>query len=55
MALCIYHGGDTGFEEKDAIMEYLKEIDHKRYTVIVSDFYNRPNCPPIFVGIKRDR
>lgn len=55
MALCIYHGGDTGFEEKDAIMAYLKGIDHKKYTVIVSDFYNRPNCPPIFVGIKRDR
>ena len=55
MALCIYHGGDTGFEEKDAIMEYLKTIDSKKYTVIVSDFYNRPNCPPIFVGIIRDK
>ncbi|MBP3888005.1 MAG: methyltransferase domain-containing protein [Cellulosilyticum sp.] len=55
MALCIYHGGDTGFEEKDAIMEYLKTIDSKKYTVIVSDFYNRPNCPPLFVGIMRDK
>ncbi|MBE6022323.1 MAG: methyltransferase domain-containing protein [Cellulosilyticum sp.] len=55
MALCIYHGGDTGFEEKDAIMAYLKTIDSKKYTVIVSEFYNRPNCPPIFVGIKRDK
>lgn len=55
MALCIYHGGDTGFEEKDAIMAYLKTINSKKYTVIVSDFYNRPNCPPIFVGIMRDK
>lgn len=55
MALCIYHGGDTGFEEKDGIMAYLKTIDSKKYTVIVSDFYNRPNCPPIFVGIIRDK
>lgn len=55
MALCIYHGGDTGFEEKNAIMEYLKTVDSKKYTVIVSEFYNRPNCPPIFVGIMKDK
>lgn len=55
MALCIYHGGDTGFEEKNAIMDYLKNIDSKKYTVIVSEFYNRPNHPPIFVGIMRDK
>lgn len=55
MALCIYHGGDTGFEEKDAIMAYLKTIDSKKYTVIVSEFFNRPNHPPIFVGIMRDK
>lgn len=55
MALCIYHGGDTGFEEKEAIMAYLKTIDSKKYTVIVSEFFNRPNYPPIFVGIIRDK
>lgn len=55
MALCIYHGGDTGFEERDAIMAYLKTVDYKKYTVIVSEFYNRPNHPPIFVGIMRDK
>lgn len=55
MALCIYHGGDTGFEEKEAIMAYLKTIDDKQYTVIVTEFYNRPHHPPIFVGIVREQ
>ena len=55
MALCIYHGGDTGFEEKNAIMAYLKTIDSSKYTVLVNEFYNRPNYPPIFVGITRDK
>ncbi len=36
-------------------MEYLKTIDSKKYTVIVSEFFNRPNHPPIFVGIMRDK
>lgn len=51
MSLCIYSGGDTGFEEKDAIMEYLKALDIKQYLVIVSSYYNRPNHPPIPVQI----
>ena len=55
MSLCIYHGGDTGFEEKEAILSYLQTIDSKKYTVIVSEFFNRPNFPPIFVGIIRDK
>ena len=29
MALCIYSGGDTGFEEKDMILKHLKKLDEK--------------------------
>lgn len=51
MSLCIYSGGDTGFEERDAILERIKGLDGKRYLVIVSTYYNRPNNPPIPVLI----
>lgn len=47
MALCIYSGGDTGFEEKDCILEYLKGLDEKSYIVIVNTYFNRKNNPPI--------
>ncbi len=47
MSLCIYSGGDSGFEERDAILKELKELDSKQYLVIVSSYYNRPNNPPI--------
>lgn len=55
MSLCIYHGGDTGFEEKNALMAYLKTLDTKKYTVIVSELYNRPNYPPLSVIITKDK
>lgn len=51
MSLVIYYGRDTGFEEKDALLEYVKTIDHRKYTVIEMPFANRPNCPPIPVFI----
>lgn len=47
MSICIYYGKDTGFDEKNSVIEYLKTIDSTKYTVIISEFANRPNCPPI--------
>ena len=51
ISLCIYSGGDSGFEEKEAVLDFLKCLDNKRYLVIVSEYYNRPNNPPIPVLI----
>ena len=51
MTVCIYSGGDSGFEEKDAVLSYLRGLDGKKYLVIVSEYANRPNNPPIPVLI----
>lgn len=53
MNLCIYSGGDTGYEERDGILSYLKELDSKKWLVIMSSYYNRKNDPPIPVFIIR--
>ncbi|MFQ9871932.1 MAG: tRNA (mnm(5)s(2)U34)-methyltransferase [Oscillospiraceae bacterium] len=53
MSLCIYYGRDTGFAEKDALLEYVRNLDSRACTVIVHEFANRPNCPPIFVSIQK--
>ena len=47
MSLCIYSGGDTGFEEKERILDCLRELSAREYTVIVNAYYNRANNPPI--------
>ncbi len=53
MSLCLYSGGDTGFEEKSAVLQYLHSLDSKNYTVIVQEYYNRKNHPPTPVFIFR--
>ncbi|MGI6012011.1 MAG: class I SAM-dependent methyltransferase [Ruminococcus sp.] len=47
ISLCIYSGGDSGFAERDALLDFLKTLDAKRYLVILSQYYNRPHNPPI--------
>lgn len=53
ISLCIYSGGDSGFEEKEAVLSWLSGLDPGKYLVIRSDYYNRPNNPPIPVLIIR--
>lgn len=51
MSLCIYSGGDTGFEEKETLLSYLRELPAREYTVIVNEYWNRGNHPPIPVFV----
>ena len=51
LSLCIYTGGDTGYEERDALLSWLKELDARRWLVIVNSFYNRKNDPPLPVFV----
>ena len=53
MNLCIYSGGDTGYEERDALLHFVKELDTKKWLVIVNSYYNRKNDPPLPVFVIR--
>lgn len=53
ISLCIYSGGDSGFQERDQVLSWLADLDPRKYLVIRSDYYNRPNNPPIPVLIIR--
>lgn len=53
MSLCIYSGGDTGYDERDALLGFLKELDTKQWLVVVHSFFNRKNDPPLPVFVIR--
>ena len=54
VSICSYYGGDTGYEERDALLTYLENLDQKKYTVMLQSFYNRKNCPPLFIVIEKN-
>ena len=53
MTLCIYIGGDTGFDEKNALLNFAAGLDQKKYIVISHEYINRKNNPPLPVLIKK--
>jgi tRNA G37 N-methylase Trm5 len=55
VSIVVYYGGDSGFDEKDEVMEYIKTIDCRYFTVMKTDFVNQINCPPILICIEKTR
>jgi tRNA1(Val) A37 N6-methylase TrmN6 len=55
MTLILYYGRETGFTERDALLEYLPTLNSDLYTVVEMPFVNRQNCPPIPIVIFKGR
>lgn len=51
MCVSIYYGGDSGYEEKDALLPWLQTLDDEKYQVLVTYFHNWKKDPPIPVFI----
>jgi predicted methyltransferase len=53
ICMVVYHGGDTGYEERDHLIAYIKTIDPLEYTVMTVNFPAQANNPPILVCIEK--
>lgn len=51
MCVSVYYGGDSGYEEKDALLPWLKTLDDEKYQVLATFFYNWKKDPPIPIFI----
>lgn len=55
MAIALYYGGANGTDECDAVLQFLRSVDERRYSVLICDWANRKNCPPMPIFIWRER
>lgn len=55
ICVSIYYGRDSGVTERDAVLKYLQTLDSHQYNVIIHQYTNKPNCPPIFALICHNR
>ncbi len=55
LSLCVYYGRNNGYSERDAILEFVKNLNGAQYNVMKCDFLNRPNDPPFPIFIVKDK
>ena len=54
MALALYYGGANGYDERDALLDCLRGVDERGYSVLCCDWRNRRGDPPIAVFVWRE-
>lgn len=54
MSLCVYYGRNNGYSERDAILEFVKNLDDRAYSVMLLTFPNRKNDPPFPIMIIKE-
>lgn len=55
ITLGIYYGGDSGFAERDAVLDFLRRINVHDYAVQKIEMLNAVSCAPVFACIERLR
>lgn len=54
IALALYYGKENGYEERDALLAHLRELDDRTYTVLGCEWMNRKNDPPLPIFIWKE-
>lgn len=54
MAIALYYGKENGYEEKNAVLQHLKTVDERAYTVLCCEWSNRHGEPPMPIFIWKE-
>ena len=54
MAIALYYGKENGYDERDAVLSYLKTLDDHKFSVLVCGWINRRGDPPMPIFIWKD-
>lgn len=54
MAIALYYGKENGYEERDAVLQHLKTIDDRMFSVLCCEWSNRRGDPPMPVFIWKE-
>ncbi|WP_367783704.1 class I SAM-dependent methyltransferase [Streptococcus pluranimalium] len=53
LAIMIYYGHEGGEMEKDAVLNFVRQLDQKAYTVMLYQALNQINTPPFLVMVEK--
>ncbi|MDP5875160.1 tRNA (mnm(5)s(2)U34)-methyltransferase [Streptococcus mutans] len=53
LAIMVYYGHEGGDKEKDAVLNFVKELDQQHFTAMLYQPLNQINTPPFLVMIEK--
>ncbi len=54
MAIALYYGKENGYDERDALLDYLAAVDDRQFSVLTCQWSNRRGEPPMPIFIWKD-
>ena len=55
MTVCVYPGHEEGARERDALLNWARELDERSYDVMLRAYLNQSGDPPLMIAIKKNR
>ena len=55
MAIALYYGSENGYEERDAVLQHLKTLDDRTFSVLACQWSNRRSDPPMPIFVWKER
>ncbi|MGQ9411697.1 tRNA (mnm(5)s(2)U34)-methyltransferase [Streptococcus pluranimalium] len=53
LAIMVYYGHEGGEMEKDVVLNFVRQLDQKAYTVMLYQALNQINTPPFLVMVEK--
>lgn len=53
MTICIYPGHEEGARERDALIEWARRVDSRKFDVLIKAYMNQPNDPPLMLAVHK--
>ncbi|CAM4235888.1 class I SAM-dependent methyltransferase [Lederbergia lenta] len=53
IVLVVYHGHPEGMDERDALLQYVKNLDQENVHVLQYGFINQKNNPPFILALEK--
>lgn len=53
IVLVVYHGHEGGKEERDAVIQYVRQLPQKCVHVLRYEFINQKNDPPFIIALEK--
>ncbi len=53
LTICVYPGHEEGAREREALLDWAKALDPRRYDAMLRAYLNQRNAPPLLIAIRK--